>query len=169
MSRFLCEKCGKSYIHKRGLKLHWKIKHTSIDGAKLTKLPVTTPEKPSFRIKFNPHFGAVLFAIHSLPSFGSDSQKFLLERCLSQCKWDGITKIEAKFQYITPQIDKKFKVIKEENLRAQGGDWYKENIIVPLWKEMVKSENEGNIIVNICYIKGFSNKSLEAQTEITQK
>lgn len=164
MSRFLCEECSKSYSHKRGLKRHWKIKHAPIGGGKVSKIPLSTSEKVeevSFIIKFNPHFAAVLFAVHSLPSFGSESQKFLLERRLSQCKWDGITKIEAKFQYITPQIEKKFKVIEEVNLRSQGGDWYKENIIVPIWKEMIKIEDEGNIVVNLCHIKGFTNKPLK--------
>lgn len=44
------------------------------------------------------------------------------------------------------------------NLRRQDREWYVENVIEPIYKEMLKIKVKGKIVLNLYNIKGYTNK-----------
>lgn len=114
--------------------------------------------KLSFKVQFFPEMDTMLLQVFNRLCFGKESQKFIMEHYLSKYKWSEInmSKLEAKFAYVTPKNQKEFKLVELKNIKPQGDHWYQENIIEPIYKEMSVIENAGNVVFYMCYIKGFS-------------
>lgn len=123
----------------------------------------------SFYKQFNPYFDDMVLKVlyGSSSVYGAANQKLLLEHYLPHYNWKelNVLKIVIKIKYITPENEKLFQTV----VLSKDGDWCGVNIVNSICNVMSKIEEDGNIVIYVCHIKGYSNKPpyIEAPTPQT--
>jgi hypothetical protein len=117
--------------------------------------------KLQFHNKFDP-WDAIYVEDNRYIWYGSKSIIRLLERSLEKLNWKPISRFEIKMVCLTcmPDIQRFSKTIVLKNLKFNTDNddhqqWYKEEIIQPVYEKMQELEMPTNILLHIDNIKGF--------------
>jgi hypothetical protein len=117
--------------------------------------------KLQFHNKFDP-WDAIHVEDNQYIWYGTKNIIRLLERSLEKFNWKPISRFEIKLVCLTcmPNIQRFSKTIILKNLNSYTDNddhqqWYKEEIIQPVYEKMQELEMPTNILLHIDNIKGF--------------